>query len=231
MSKKICSAALAGSFCVVSLADGVNTAVADDLFGPDYRPYVSISGGWQNRDRAAESAVVWTEWKNGYDFNLAAGLKLYKLFRVDVEWSRLTNDAKTLSSDENGGFPASGSATLDAYTLNAYVDYAIPNTPIEIFGGLGYGTFRSELSSLTNNVISPFGFIFTGTSTYAPVWQARLGLTYNVNDNFQIFAAYRYFDGDKIKFTFNLPNGIEGFHAGPQESVIQSGEIGLRYLF
>jgi opacity protein-like surface antigen len=214
---------------VLSLAGGVNS-VGAEVFGADYRPYVSVSGGWQTRDRAAESAVVWTDWKNGYDFNLSAGLKLYKLFRVDFEWSQLRNDAKTLSGDENGGFPASGSATLNAYTLNAYVDYAIPNTPIEIFGGLGYGTFRSELSDLTNNVISPFGFIFTGTSTYAPVWQARLGLTYNVNDNFQIFAAYRYFDGDKIKFTFNLPNGIE-FHAGPQESVIQSGEIGLRYLF
>ena len=230
MLKKTYAARLTGGFGALLLIGAVNPAGAQEWFGPDYRPYVSFSGGWQTRDRAAESAVVWTEWKNGYDFNLAAGMKLYKLFRVDVEWSRLTNDAKTLSADENGGFPASGSATLTAYTLNAYMDYAIPNTPIEIFGGLGYGTYRSELSSLTNNVISPFGFIFTGTSTYAPVWQARLGATYNFNENFQIFAAYRYFDGDKLKFTFNLPNGIE-FHAGPKESVIQSGEIGLRYLF
>ena len=102
------------------------------------------------------------------------------------------------------------------FVNRSYVDYAIPNTPIEIFGGLGYGTYRSELSGLTNAKISPGGFIFTGTSTYAPVWQARLGATYNFNENFQFFAAYRYFDGDKLKFTFNLPNGIE-FHAGPKE--------------
>ncbi|MDS4027403.1 MAG: outer membrane beta-barrel protein [Candidatus Contendobacter sp.] len=231
MLKKKFIARFTGGFGALLLIGATSPAGAQELFGPDYRPYVSASAGWQTRDRAAESDVIWTDWDNGYDYNLALGLKLFKQFRIEAEWSRLSNDAKAVSGGPDLDGPATGgTADLNAYTLNAYYDYSIPNTPIEIFGGLGYGTYKSELSGLTNAKISPFGFIFTGTSTYAPVWQARLGATYNFNENFQIFAAYRYFDGDKLKFTFNLPNGIE-FHAGPKESVIQSGEIGLRYLF
>jgi opacity protein-like surface antigen len=205
--------------------------VEAQVFDDNYRPYISTSTGWQSRSRSAESDVIWADWDNGYDYNLAFGVKLFRQFRIEAEWSRLHNEAKTTSGGAGLDGPAiGGTADLTAYTINAYFDYAIPNTSIEVFGGLGYGTFKSELNGLTNAKISPFGFIFTGTSGNSPVWQGRVGLTYHFNENFQMFAAYRYFDGDKLKFTFNLPNGIE-FNAAPKESVIQSGEIGLRYMF
>jgi opacity protein-like surface antigen len=215
---------------VLSLVGGVNSAGAE-VFGADYRPYVAASGGWHSRNRSAESDVIWADWDNGYNYNLAAGLKLFQRFRIDAEWSWLTNDAKTTSGGAGLDGPATGgTADLTAYTINAYVDYPIPSTPIEIYGGVGYGTFRSKLSDLTNAKISPFGFIFTGTSAYAPVFQARAGLTYSFNENFQLYAGYRYFNGEKLKFHFNLPNGTE-FDAAPKDTTINSGEIGLRYIF
>jgi opacity protein-like surface antigen len=230
MSRKKHTAGLAGGLSTLLLIGLVNP-VGAEVFGPDYRPYVSASVGWQTRSRAAESDVIWTDWDNGYNYNLAAGLKLFQRFRIDVEWSSLTNDAETTSGGPGLDGPATGgTADLTAYTLNVYFDYPVPNAPIEIYGGVGYGTYRSKLSDLTNAKISPFGFIFNGTSTYAPVFQARAGLTYTINDNFQLYAGYRYFNGDKLKFHFSLPNGIE-FDAAPKDTTINSGEIGLRYIF
>ncbi|MDG4596833.1 MAG: outer membrane beta-barrel protein [Candidatus Contendobacter sp.] len=231
MSRKIHTAKLAGGFCALLLIGAINAVEAQELFDPDYRPYVSATVGWQTRNRSAESDVIWTDWDNGYNYNLAAGLKLFQHFRIDVEWSWLTNDAKTTSGGPDLDGPATGgTADLTAYTLNVYYDYLIPNTPVELYAGVGYGTYRSKLSGLTNAKISPFGFVFSGTSAYAAVFQARAGLTYHFNDNFQLYAGYRYFNGDKLKFHFNLPNGIE-FDAAPKDTTMNSGEIGLRYLF
>src|SRR5947208_10832138 len=74
--------------------------------------YMSLSGGGQQRGRAAENAMVFTSWEAGYSVSGALGYKISPYFRVEAEGSALGNDAHTLSN-----LPAVPEAPAQGYAI------------------------------------------------------------------------------------------------------------------
>jgi len=230
---------LVSRICALTCAVPISIAVVATAQAEAYREpgfYVGLSGGAQSRSPSAESEYIWTRWEDGTVFSALAGYRVNQHFRIDGEFTRFNNDADTL----NGGLlpdgvtqliaPASGSAELDGWFINGTLDFE-PHPRWTLSLGLGFGQMTSDVHNLTNSTISQFGFVFDGESEdWVNAWQFKTDLSYGVTDNLQVFLQYRHVDADQFNFVFHPPNGLT-FHAGPKETIYDTGEIGLRYSF
>lgn len=191
--------------------------------------YIGASGGVQDRGRAAESDIIWTDWKSGSSFSGLVGYRFDNRWRIDGEFTRFKNNAETLSGGVGLVAPASGNAVLHGAFLNGNVDFEIqPRWTLSF--GVGVGRMKSYVHNLTNSTISQVPLIFDGDSEkWVDAWQFKTDLSYGVTDKLQVFAMYRHVDAGELNFMFNT--AIGPFPAGPKETVYNSGEIGLRYSF
>jgi opacity protein-like surface antigen len=207
--------------------------------------YVSLSGGWQQRERVHEitDPLVFLEFDDGYVFNGALGYR-FNLFRVEAEVSYMNSEV-----DEAGGGTAAaaagigpsdafGNVNLRALMFNVYYDLDLPFTVWRPYIGAGIGVYQSELNGLYPEFFGDplLGAAFNNTPVNATsdtplAYQFRAGASRPIGERTEFFAGYRYFHGEDLTFasapfaspaapTFN-PNGAE----------VHSAEIGLRVRF
>jgi len=195
--------------------------------------YLSASAGGQSRGRAAEGSTVWTDFDPGPMANLALGYRFSRYFRSEVEGTMFHNSAETLSAGPGLVGPAQGEAFLRAVLLNFYFDYPIKNTRFTPYFGGGVGMYKSYLVDLSNSTVKPFGFVFDGPSEGERfAYQLRAGVSYALTDQLDLWGGYRFFDGDKLSFSFSdVPAPGQTFTAGPKDTKIHGAELGIRWTF
>ncbi len=127
----------------------------------------------------------------------AIGFKLTPQLRVEAE---LSHSSATISSAEVinfGAFEVGGSLDSTIAMVNVYYDFDFNWKKIQPFigAGIGYGWHEGEIDNA-------LGFTASGSSDASGyLWQVGGGLRYPVTDSLSLITAYRYMDGQDLKFT------------------------------
>ncbi len=195
-------------------------------------PYVSLSGGYQKRERAGEDPVTFIDFKGGYIFNGAAGYR-FGDFRTDLEVSFFDDPAEAVSAAPTGRRPGDGHVSGRAVTLNLYYDIPIRNSPLKPYLGAGIGVYSTKIHDLTNDILASLPAAFGGPlvvreekSNEVFAFQVRAGLGYEVSQNVTLFLGYRYFNGKTLTFSDTIFGTLT-----PNGAKLNAVEFGARILF
>jgi opacity protein-like surface antigen len=162
-------------------------------------PYVTVGGGIQHRQRASDNPETYTDWKNGYAFNVAGGYRMGAV-GIEGEFSQLNNHDKTTAASVTGPQPGMGDVTLRLFMAN--VNYTVKGSgPLGLFVGGGVGGYKSYIHDLSNVVAASFGLFANGTNDGVPfVYQLRGGATYDLSSRAALLVNYRYIHGNELLF-------------------------------
>jgi len=200
------------------------------------RWYVTLSGGWQEREtvRDVGDAQTFTEFNSGFLANTAIGYQI-DAFRVEAESSFVNNDVDQAGA---GGLSsgASGNINLRALMFNFYHDFAMWDWCWEPYLGAGLGIYQSEINGLYPEFFNAVGPPFEGspvnaTSNMPLAYQFRAGVSRPVGRRTEFFSGYRFFRGEELEFS-SAPFASAAdptFH--PDGAKIHSFELGLRVGF
>lgn len=198
--------------------------------------YVSVSGGWQQRERVHEitAATTFLELDGGFALNAALGHE-FDHFRVEFEATLLNNEideagAGGLSSDTVGNI------NVRAYMFNVYHDIHIECSRWKPYLGGGIGTAQSEINGLYPEFFNTIGPPFEGTalnctSDFVFAWQLRAGTSYCLTPRTELTIGYRYFRAETLEFSSAPFVGATASAFNPNGSTNHSVEIGLRVKF
>ena len=126
---------------------------------------------------------------NIFGGNIAAGLKMMNMVRVEIEGSMKQDAEKTISG--NGNAKVSNKALM----FNVYYDMPFWGSIIPYVGG-GLGMSFLELKN--NNAANSFSDKATKFT-----WQVGAGVAYAFTENWAIDAGYRYSDAGEFSQTKN----------------------------
>jgi opacity protein-like surface antigen len=200
------------------------------------RWYISISGGWQQRERVHEAGdpSTFIEFDGGFSINTALGYH-FDMFRVEAEYSFMNNECSEAGS---GGLSSAtvGNVNLRAFMLNVYHDIKIDGCCWEPYVGAGVGTYQSELNGLFPEFFQTVGGSFATTPINATsdmpfAYQIRAGASRPLGERTDLFCGYRYFHGEELTFS-SAPfasGGAPTFH--PNGAWTHGVEFGLRVKF
>jgi opacity protein-like surface antigen len=217
--------------------------------GPIWRPgfYIGLSGGVQHRSTGIDLALnTAAEWKDGFGVSGMIGYRFPSNFRAEFETSLLDNDNIGFFTDYANLVrePSSGHVTLRSFMTNLYYDMPLDAlspclSRIRPYFGVGIGVTESTINGVTSPTLS------TGTPFFAPIvldtasrytytWQARIGISYLMSDNAELFGGWRHFQTNDLRF--NTP-AFTGTPTGGFGLVQVTGanidmlEVGLRIFF
>lgn len=212
-------------------ASGCDDCLECTSWGPQYagprscdRFYLSISGGWQQRERVREAAdsSTFIEFDGGFSANGAIGYRFDK-WRVEAEYTFMNNECSIAGS---GGLSSEtvGNINLRAFMFSAYRDFEIDGWVWKPYAGGGIGVFQSEINGLFPEFFQTVGGSFAtspinATSNMPFAYQFRVGASRPIGERTELFGGYRYFNGAEMQFssapfasgaapTFN-PNGAK----------------------
>ena len=152
----------------------------------------------------------------GFGLTLAAGYRLENSpFSVELEYSYRSVDFQTIVAGDLG-VSAVGDGETHALMFNVIGDWAIGNSPVGVYAGVGAGIAdtTADLQSV-DGVAS--GLASDSDTTFA--WQAMAGLTLTLGNRSQLYGGIRYFDAGDVDFqalgsenaSFNYELGIRFF--------------------
>ncbi len=167
-------------------------------------------------DRAFPRADTQVGFDSGVSYQGALGYRMDNL-RFEGEISYQTNDMDTIES-YGRDYGASGDVTALAFLANAYYDF--PNSTVFtpfVTAGLGVAEVEVDdfrIPGTSSRIYSDDDTVFA--------WQVGAGVSYAVNEMFDVELKYRYFMTDDLNFSDNIEVD------GPNSHNIS---LGLRYYF
>ncbi len=205
----------------------------------DSGPYISLSGGTQNRGMAIERAgTTRLTFDQGAIFSGALGYR-FGGFRLEGEYSRLQNDIKNTIVVGAFNEKAGGDVKLTTLAANVYYDVKLKNPKFLPYLGFGLGRYKSKINALTSptletlqtgaggNVFPAGSFPFDSNSDGSfSFYQLKAGVGYEVARSTVLSLGYRYFRGQRLAFQ-GTPFGL----IEPSGSHNHVFEAGLRYNF
>jgi opacity protein-like surface antigen len=198
--------------------------------------YISISGGWQQRETVHEvdDPSVFIEFDSGFAANAALGVRL-DTFRLEFETSFMNNEVDRAGA---GGLSSAspGNVNLRAYMFNVYHDIEFKSTCWKPYVGAGIGIYQSDINGLIPDFFSQVSQTFARTPINATsdmpfAYQFRVGIARPICCNTEFYTGYRYFRGEELEFAsapFAGPNAPT-FH--PDGAKVHAIEFGLRVNF
>ena len=202
------------SLAVAALVLGLPTAAMADPEGY----YVSLGGMWNilNDSDISGTGVTNTtvDFDHGWGGAIALGYRFPVGLRPEFELNYRTNDVDSLSSGTG-----SGDASSFAFMANLLYDFQNSTgfTPY-IGGGFGVAHIMADgVERVSNSRLDD--------SEWTPVVQAIAGVSYNVNNNLQVFADYRYYHAFDPGFTLDNNRSVDADYNG------HSVMLGLRWSF
>ena len=141
-------------------------------------------------------------------------------FRAEIEYNKNSSTEKDHNVrfiDYNYGYFVDGKAKFEiesqALMLNTYYNFET-GTRISPFIGAGIG-----ISHIKGSLKMPYYDISESMKKTNFAWQAGLGISLNLTDNFAIDTGYRYFDyGNFKKNDFELSTTAHEFYTGARVS-------------
>jgi opacity protein-like surface antigen len=195
--------------------------------------YISFAGAYQDRASAQDFIGIATFYP-GPSWMGAVGYRIDN-FRIEGEYSYFRNDFDKLTFFTPGTTTASGPAQTSpgayvdgrAIMFNAYYDIPINGSSLKPYIGGGLGFYNAHIVNLSPPGFG--GFVANGFSPDRFAFQLRAGLNYAISRKFDIFLGYRYFQGNRFRYTIDnsspplvlRPNGLESHNL----------ELGVRYNF
>ena len=235
---------IAGSYGINNQEDSVNSGGFVSSFTTGNPPSAGLGGPLT---LPAGTALGWkTAFDDGDSFNLSIG-KQFGEVRLELEYAYADADVERHNGVTAGGIlldpidanilftgsttdlgvtvgqvVAVGRGDIETQTLYLNAFYDIPTgtafTPY-VGAGIGYSSVDVTFQPSNVPIVSDDDDVF--------VYQLIVGLTYTVNDNFDVFGSLRYRDGDDAEVSTSalLPAKLD------VEAESTVGEIGLRYHF
>ncbi len=189
---------------------------------------MGMSGGLQSRERAGESDSTFVLFRGGYILGSMIGYRFSPQTRLELEYNYFNNDTQTVAPPPSIGL---GSVSGNAYMLNFYYDFPIDGSQFSPYLGVGAGFLNTSVKNLSNVVLStvppPNGPIFVnGISENAFAFQVRLGTSYTLSTNWELFAGYHYFNSNTLVFNNTVFGTLR-----PDGAKLHIFEFGTRYSF
>lgn len=169
-------------------------------------------------DRAFPSADVQMDFDSGVSYQGAFGYRMDSL-RFEGELSYQTNDMDKIES-YGRDYDTTGDVTVLAGLANAYYDFAT-STAFTPFVTAGLGMAKVEVNDFR---IPGTTMPFRSEDDTVFAWQVGAGVSYAVNDMFDIELKYRYFMTDDLEFSDVYDTEVDG----PNSHNIT---LGMRYYF
>lgn len=224
---------------VVPAGHVTSASFADACCGPYpcSRWYLSISGGWQDREivHEANDPQTFIIFDDGFAANAAIGYR-FDPFRVEAEYSFMNNEVDTAGA---GGLSsaAAGNVNLRALMFNLYHDVQLDVLCWQPYVGAGIGLYQSEINSLYptffDDPLAPPNFNGVAVNTTSDIpfaYQFRAGATRALSEKTELFMGYRYFRGEELEFAAPPFSAFAPtFH--PDGAKVHSLELGLRVNF
>jgi opacity protein-like surface antigen len=170
--------------------------------------YVTVSGGWSQRETVHEvtNAATFLDFDDGFCVNVGLGHR-FGDFRVEAEYRFVNNEIDVAGA----GIPgvgnlvsdADGNVSLRAFMANLYYDLPLGYLPIRPYCGAGIGIYQSEINSLFPQFFNQLGLGTSGlntTSDFPLAYQFMGGVSVDVTPKCQAFVGYRYFKGEELEF-------------------------------
>lgn len=190
--------------------------------------YFGVSGGIQSRERAGESDTTFTLFKGGYLLNAAVGYRFSPDIRLELEYTYFDNANQVVAATETGPAPGLGSISGNAYMLNLFYDFVIEGSAFKPYISFGVGIFNTSIKGLANTILASLDppLFVNSVSEAAFAFQFRLGTSYVINQQWDLFAGYRYFNGSTLTFNNTIFGTLR-----PDGAKLHSFELGARYYF
>lgn len=192
--------------------------------------YLSVSGGWADRRRVHEVGdnATFLTFDGGFSLSAALGHR-FGDFRLEGEFSLQNTEIESAGASTPNGNVASaatGNISLRCYMLNLYYDLPL-GCKLKPYFGAGIGFYQSEINSLNPDFFVGAGLPALNTTSDFPfAYQLRAGVSYELNSRTDVFAGYRFFDGNTLTFSA-APFGT----FRPNGAITHSIETGLRVKF
>jgi opacity protein-like surface antigen len=197
--------------------------------------YVSVSGGWEQREivHEVDDARTFIKFHGGFLANAAFGVRCDS-FRLEFETSFMNNGVDLAGA---GGLSSSaaGNVNLHAYMFNVYHDVEFKNCCWKPYVGAGIGTYQSELNGLNPEFFDQLGAPFAGqpvnaTSDMPFAYQFRVGVSRPLGCHAELYSGYRYFRGEELEFA-SAPFASFGSTFHPDGAKVHAVELGVRVNF
>lgn len=235
----------------IAFADGDPSASGEDS---DWYNgvYINLSVGPTGRETANDDGGI-VDFDMGIVGNVGVGYKFpdnaIGNLRMELEWSRFHNAADTIYIKAVKAEEDALDTTIDvnAFMANMFFDFKIEDSKFKPFVGVGAGMAQGiiddwETNTLNNlyNVLptipdsagnqipNPYlgrqAIPMNQDTDYVGAIQFRAGLSYEINDNFDVWAGYRFFRTDNYQVMFD---------GSPNEPYAQlhAFEFGVRIMF
>ena len=145
-------------------------------------------------DSAIPGFTVTAEADNGWAFGMAVGYALQN-FRVEAEFSYLTNDIDTVKA-YGYSFDSTGDVSAATGLINGYFDIPV-NAKFKPFVTAGLGLAKVEINDFN---IEGSGVADWSDDDVVFAWQVGAGMGYAVTDKVILEAKYRYFQTSDPEF-------------------------------
>ena len=198
--------------------------------------YLSLSGGWQDREKVHEISddSTFLTFDGGFSVNAALGHE-FDSFRLEFEATLMNNEVDTAGS---GGLESTtpGNINVRAYMFNVYHDIHIECSRWSPYLGGGIGLAQSEINGMYPDFFNVIGPPFEGTalnctSDWVFAWQLRAGTSYHLTPRTDLTLGYRYFHADDLTFSAAPFVGPGAPTFVPNGSTNHCIELGLRVKF
>ncbi|MEX2185194.1 MAG: outer membrane beta-barrel protein [Pirellulales bacterium] len=200
------------------------------------RWYVSIMGGWQQRETVHEAsdARTFIEFDGGFSMNAALGYR-FDMFRLEAEYSFMNNECTTAGAAGLSS-PTVGNVNLKAFMFNVYHDIEIDGWCWKPYVGAGIGIYQSDLNGLNPEFFQTIGGAFAttpinATSNMPFAYQFRVGASRPLGERTEFFCGYRYFHGEELTFASAPFAGPGAPVFNPNGAWTHGVEFGLRVKF
>ena len=198
--------------------------------------YVSVSGGWQDRERVHEISddTTFLTFDGGFSVNGALGRE-FDSFRLEFEATLMNNEVETAGS---GGLSSTtpGNINVRAYMFNVYHDVHIECSRWSPYLSGGIGLAQSAINGMYPGFFNVIGPPFEGTalnctSDWVFAWQLRAGTSYHLTPRTDLTLGYRYFHADDLTFSAAPFVGPGAPTFVPNGSTNHCIELGIRVKF
>ena len=153
----------------------------------------------------------------GFGLTLAAGYRLEDSpLSFELEYSYRSADFTSIVAGDLAA-SAVGDGQTHALMFNVIGDWALGNSPVGVYAGLGAGIAdtRVELRS-----VDGVDTLLDSDSDTTFAWQAMAGLTVSLGSRSQLYGGIRYFDAGDVDF-----EALGG------ENASFNYEVGIRFFF
>lgn len=230
-------------FLVFAAACSCNPALAEEkekvrhAFEDGY--FIDLGYGSLSRDKTWElGGAQFTTWSQGSIISAKVGYRWRSGLRVELERSRIRNNA---AINQPAGFPpgdADGYAQINPTMLNVNYDWGYGKRRLAPYFGFGFGKYTVNLRGLSSDAIRTIGIngwagpktqnlSLSDDTSSENAHQFMAGVNYRVNRKFEVHLGYRILKCQNFDLYFPIINT----NITPPGPNYKGFEFGVRYLF